>query len=66
MSQSEFEKRIAEILRRLAAVRAYQRGDVSLRRVQVRSYVVPEHRVRSHVRFVPTSRVVKPATRKAA
>jgi len=59
MSEGEFDKQIAAILRRLAMLRAVQRGDLTVRRVPVKGHFVPRYWVSPHKRNV----VVRPAAR---
>lgn len=52
MSQNEFEKRIAAIMKRLTLLKAVQAGDAKLRRIRVREYKVRSYHVPAHYRYI--------------
>ena len=56
MSERQFMKSLEVILkrhqRRLERLRAVQRGDAKLKRVEVRAYNVRAYKVAAHVRFL--------------
>lgn len=52
MSESEFEKAIRALTARAELLRQVRAGQVKLRRVKVKSYICPEHRVRAHDRWI--------------
>lgn len=56
MSDQEFQKRIAELLRRLATMRAVERGELTVKRVAVKGHYVPRYWVQPHKRNI----VVRP------
>lgn len=65
MSDNEFSKQIAAIVRRLETLRAVQRGDLKVKRVPVKGHYVPRHWVSPHKRNV-VIRPVRVATKRAA
>jgi hypothetical protein len=65
MSENEFDKQIAAVLRRLETLRAVQRGDLSVKRVPVKGHFVPRYWVNPHKRNVVV-RKQRVATKRAA
>jgi hypothetical protein len=68
MSENEFDKQIAAILRRLETLRAVQRGDLKVKRVPVKKHFVPGFWVGFHKRniVVRPKRVATVHTKRAA
>lgn len=56
MSQSEFEKQIALIMRRLNRLRAAQRGELDVKHIPVKRHFVPGFWVSKHSRTIYTKR----------
>lgn len=56
MSERQFIKTIGDLLarhrRRIDRLKAVQRGDVKLKRVEVRAYSVRAYKVSAHVRYL--------------
>lgn len=56
MSQNEFEKQIALIMRRLNRLRAAQRGELDVKQIPVKRHFVPGFWVSKHSRTIYTKR----------
>lgn len=67
MSNTEFEKKIAAIMRTLNRLRAAQRGELDVKHVPVKRHFVPGFWVQKHSRTIYTKRKeAKQATKRAA
>lgn len=56
MTQKQFDREIAKLLRRLLALRAGKRGELPFKRVLVKSYTVKQHVVKEHYRNIAGKR----------
>lgn len=63
LTEQRIKDRAVAAQRQLERARAYQAGDVSLRRVYVNAHYVPRYHVSGHYRYVPTARPKKTATK---
>lgn len=52
MSDSEFQKQMALLRRRMELLGLARRGAADVLRVKVKEHTVPEHQVRAHVRVL--------------
>jgi len=57
------QEKLDELKKRIERYEAAQRGEFTYRRIYVKAYEVPRHRIGAHYRIIPTS-VPRRATRR--